>query len=69
MTLFNLYVDPKFVGDKERLIDILTPIVYKHFCEIFGLDTPDKQTCIENIESFTNAVVLPQRDGVFVSSG
>ncbi len=65
---FNLFVDPKFVEDKERVIEVLTPIIYQHFCESYGIDVPNKQQCVENIEEFTSTKILPERTGVFVSS-
>ena len=66
---FTLFADPKFILDKERVIDVLTPIIYTHFCEIYQLEYPDARWCIENLEVFTDTPILPQRDGVFVLSG
>ena len=66
---FNLFVDPKFVKDKAKVIDVLVPIVYEHFCRIYGLEQVDKQACIENIEVFTDTAILPEREGVFITSG
>lgn len=66
---FTLFVDPKFVEDKPRVIEVLTPIIYSHFCESFGIDIPTKQQCVENIEAFSDTVLLPERRGVFVTSG
>jgi cell division protein FtsI/penicillin-binding protein 2 len=65
---FNLYVDPKFVNDKARLIQVLTPIVYKHFCEIYGLQQPTLRQCAENIQEFSRTQLLPQKQGVFIES-
>jgi hypothetical protein len=65
---FNLFVDPKFITDKGRVVDILVPIVYEHFCSIYGLEEVDKETCVENIASFTNTDILPERTGVFITS-
>ncbi|MBP7847798.1 hypothetical protein KA013_01065 [Patescibacteria group bacterium] len=48
---------------------MLTPIVYRHFCESYGIDIPTKRQCVENIEEFTSTKILPERTGVFVTSG
>jgi cell division protein FtsI/penicillin-binding protein 2 len=61
VTFFNLFVDPKFVNDKERLIEVLTPIVYDHLCSIYGLETVTEEKCVKNIEMFTDQVILPER--------
>ncbi len=58
---FNLYVDPKFVNDKPKLISVLTPILYKHFCEIYGLQQPNIRQCAENIQEFSRTQLLPQK--------
>ena len=66
---FNLYVDPKFVNDKPKLISVLTPILYKHFCEIYGLQQPTIRQCAENIQEFSRTQLLPQKQWVFIESG
>ena len=66
---FTLYVDPKFVKDQPRVIEVLTPIVYEHFCHVYGLDHPDSLECIKHLQDFTNTKILPEKEGVFVSSG
>ena len=42
LEVYNLFVDPKFIWDKPREIDILTPIIYTHLCEKNGLNEIDK---------------------------
>ena len=42
LEVYNLFVDPKFIWDKPRVIDILTPIIYTHLCEKNGLNEIDK---------------------------
>lgn len=37
ITLYNVFVDPKFIWNKSRFIDILTPVVYTHLCEMYGM--------------------------------
>lgn len=39
--IYNLFIDPKFVWDKPRVIEILSPIIYSHLCERNGLNTVD----------------------------
>ena len=52
ISLYNVYADPKFIRDKTRFIDELTPVVYKHLCEIYGMkQIADTTQCIQNIES------------------
>ena len=41
VSLYNVYVDPKFVWDKEKFISLLTPIVYRHLCGIYGMQAVD----------------------------
>lgn len=66
---FTLFVDPKFVPDKQRIIDLLTPILYDHFCVTYGVETVSQQECIQHLESFTRQDLLPTQPGQFVSSG
>jgi len=75
ITLYNVFVDPKFVWDKKSFIDIITPVVYRHFCEIYGMREMTKIDCIKNIEWFTQRQILPVKPQFFyfgswiVSSG
>ncbi|MBO4203995.1 hypothetical protein J5893_04200 [bacterium] len=50
---------------KDRLIELLTPVVYKHFCTIYGMDTPTPEECIQHIEVFTNKDLLPKAPELF----
>lgn len=65
ITMYNVIVDPKFIRDKKRFIEILTPVVYKHFCEIYGMKEVGKIDCIKNIETFTNKKLLPEEPQFF----
>ena len=58
--MYNLVVDPKFVWDKERFIDIITPVIYQHLCELHGMEESTKTTCISNVQNFTTKTLLPQ---------
>ena len=59
VTLYNIFIDPSLVFDKPRLINIITPLLYLHFCQTNGFDQVDKETCVKNIEAFTNQEILP----------
>lgn len=60
ITLYNVYVEPPYIKDKKRMIDILTPLVYLHLCQINGFDKPNKEWCVRNIESFSKKELLPK---------
>jgi len=60
ITLYNVFVDPAFIGDKKRFIDLLTPVIYHHLCVINGMKIVDTQWCIKNIERFTQNKLLPE---------
>lgn len=59
VTLYNIFVDPSLVYDKQRVINIMTPLLYLHFCQTNGFDTVDKEQCVKNIETFTTQSILP----------
>lgn len=66
--LYTLYVDPKFVNDKAKLIQVLTPLVYEHFCVNFALATPDKFECVRNIEKFSGKTIFQQKESALFTS-
>lgn len=59
ITLYNIYVDPKFVWDKEKFIDLLTPVIYKHLCELYGMQEVTPLNCIKHVEIFAKKQILP----------
>jgi cell division protein FtsI/penicillin-binding protein 2 len=59
ISLYNLYVDPKFVRDKEAFINVITPSVYTHFCELYGMKEVTPMDCIKHLEIFTQKQLLP----------
>lgn len=63
--MYNIFVDPKFVRDKETFINIITPIVYKHFCELYGMQEMTKLQCIKNIELFSQTQIIPPQPQFF----
>lgn len=65
--IYNLYIDPKFVWDRDRVSDILTPDLYKHFCETYWLKKVTKEECITNIEDFTKTTILPRKKILYYS--
>ncbi|MEI7919607.1 MAG: hypothetical protein WCH65_05420 [bacterium] len=75
VSMYNIFVDPKFIWDKQKFIDIVTPVEYKHLCELYGMLEVDQIQCIKNIEQFTQTEILPIKPQFFyygsgiVSSG
>ncbi|MEI6672621.1 MAG: hypothetical protein WCL02_04745 [bacterium] len=65
ISMYNIFVDPKFIWDKEKFIDLLTPILYKHFCELYGMIEVTKLECIHNIEQFTQTQIIPSKPQFF----
>ncbi|HKL43929.1 MAG TPA: penicillin-binding protein 2 [Candidatus Absconditabacterales bacterium] len=65
ISMYNVFVDPKFIGDKERFIELFTPVVYKHLCEIQGMEVLEKIDCIENLEIFATKDLLPKAPEFF----
>lgn len=63
--LYNVFVDPKFIWDEVKFIDLLTPIVYKHLCETKWMQQVDITWCIQNIEIYTNKQLLPTKPEFF----
>lgn len=61
---FNIFVDPKYIN-KDRLIELIAPIIYEHFCENFQVEKPSKEQCIQNIEWFTLEKILPKDPEIF----
>jgi len=65
INMYNVFVDPKFIRDKKKFIDIMTPIIYKHLCEVNGMKKPDKLDCIKNVEYFSQNDLLPEAPEFF----
>jgi hypothetical protein len=63
-----MYVDPKFIVDKDVFIDEVTPVIYDHLCVFFELEQPTPLECIENLEKFTKKQILPQKKYIFYTS-
>ena len=74
INLYDIAIDPREIWYntwgvlmKNRLIELLSPIVYKHLCVIHWMDDIqwDKEQCIKNIESFANIELLPKEPEIF----
>lgn len=74
INLYDIALDPREIWYsswnilmKNRFIDIISPIVYKHLCIIHWMNDIqwDKEQCIKNIESFANIELLPKEPEIF----
>jgi len=65
ITMFNVFVDPKFIWDKPEFISTISPILYKHFCELYGMQEVSKLQCVKNIEFFTQTQIIPPEPQFF----
>lgn len=65
ISMYNMYVDPKYIWDKELFIDLIEPVVYEHLCVLNWMNKVDKEWCIKNIETFTNRDILPKAPEFF----
>jgi hypothetical protein len=65
-------LDPTLIGLttggvslKSRLIELLTPVVYKHLCVIHGMEQVSVEECVENVEVFVGKEILPKMPQLF----
>ena len=74
INLYDIALDPReiwyntgWILMKERFIDLISPIVYKHLCVIHWMDNIEwnNEECIKNIESFANIELLPKEPEIF----
>jgi cell division protein FtsI/penicillin-binding protein 2 len=74
INLYDIALDPREIWYstwgilmKERFIDLISPIVYKHLCVIHWMDNIEWNTeeCMKNIESFANIELLPKEPEIF----
>lgn len=65
INLYNIYVDPKFIWDKTKFIDLLTPVIYQHFCNLYGMQEVSLLQCIKNLEVFSQKQLLPVAPSFF----
>jgi cell division protein FtsI/penicillin-binding protein 2 len=45
--LYTISIDPKFVKHKDKVIELLAPAIYQHYCSLHGTKAPDKLECIQ----------------------
>lgn len=65
ITLYNIFLDPSLIWDKNKAINILAPLLYEHFCDYYGLTKVNKEQCIKNIEIFSDSKILPKKPEIF----
>lgn len=65
ISMYNVFVDPKFVWNKDKFIDTIIPVVYKHFCELYGMQEVTKLQCVKNIQQFTQTQIIPPEPQFF----
>jgi len=65
ITMYNIFVDPKFVWDKPRFIELLTPVIYSHLCEMYWMKQITKENCIKNLEIYAKKDILPKEPEFF----
>jgi cell division protein FtsI/penicillin-binding protein 2 len=65
ISMYNIFVDPKFIWNKEKFIDIVAPVVYQHFCQLYGMQEVTQVECIHNIEQFTQTQIIPPKPQFF----
>jgi len=64
ITMYDVFVDPKFVWDKPRFIELFVPVVYQHLCPV-DVEAVEKAECMKNIEGFTKKSLLPKEPEFF----
>lgn len=74
INLYDIAIDPReiwystwWVLMKSRLIELISPIIYKHLCIIHWMEDIqwNKEECIKNVESFANIELLPKEPEIF----
>ncbi len=74
INLYDIAIDPREIWFntgwrlmKDRLIELISPVVYKHLCVIHWMNDIqwNKEECIKNIESFANVELLPKEPEIF----
>lgn len=63
--LYDVYVDPSMVVDKQWMIDDLAPLIYSHLCELHELAEPTQTECVQNLERFLWEEIFPKREYSF----
>lgn len=45
--LYTISIDPKYVKYKDKVIELLTPAIYQHYCSLRGTKVPSKIECVQ----------------------
>ena len=63
----EIWIDWNKVRKKDRFIELVAPVVYKHLCVIHWMDNIEwnNEECIKNIENFANIELLPKEPEIF----
>lgn len=66
INVYDIFLDPKFVQDKPKVIRELTPVLIDHFCPsnnqwLFI----DPLHCLQQLETFTKKTILPTEPFLF----
>lgn len=62
---YTIFVEPKHVFDKTKLLELITPLVYEHLCVVHTTEKPTKEECIRNTQEFIQQPLLPNPPSVF----
>ena len=62
INLYQLYADPFIIWNKDKVAKLLTPILFKHFCDRYKLEKVDRLTCVKNVEKFTKQTFLKEEE-------
>jgi len=63
---YDIFLDPKFVQDKTKVIRELTPILIDHFCSSTSQwSFSDPLHCLQQLEVFTKKNILPVEPSLF----
>ena len=66
---YTIFIDPQFVSNKAKIIEVLTPFIYEHLCQLYGISLPTKYECLKNVESFSRKTILPVQPQFFYQTG
>ena len=65
ISMYNIVVDPKFIWNKQKFIDIIAPVVYEHLCVLHGMKEVTPLDCVKNVEQFTQTQIIPSQPQFF----
>lgn len=64
--VYDIYIDPRFVLDKDKVISELTPILIEHYCPDGASWTiADPLSCLSQLERFSEKDLLPEKPELF----